>query len=71
MNPGLSFSSLNPIYTQEDLKDIQAMELNRFSSLVGITGQVLSSGNFFYSESPRNEQEFVKQYDNISPVLVW
>lgn len=65
---GLSFSSLNPIYSRKDLDEINTMELNNFSSLVGITGEVLRSGVPHYNLNPRSELSYVREYDNISPV---
>lgn len=44
------------------------MELNHFSSLTGITGDVLRTGTPLYSQNPRTETSFVKQYDCISPL---
>lgn len=65
---GLSFSSLNPIYSRRDLEEINNMELNHFSSLAGITGEVLRSGIPVHSQNPRSEISFVRQYDSISPL---
>lgn len=64
----MAFSGLNPIYSRKDLEDIEAVELNRFSSQVGLTGQVLTTGTLFYSDNPRGDPGFVRQYDAVCPV---
>jgi hypothetical protein len=63
-----SFSSLNPIYSIEDLKEVESMELNHFSAEQGLSSEILKKGGIYYSENPKNEISYVRQIDNITPV---
>lgn len=64
------FYALNPSYSLTDYKQISELELNKFSTSIGITSRVLKSGDTFFTKNPRSDPNFTSQIDNLTPLFV-
>lgn len=64
------FYALNPSYALNDYKQIKELELNKFSTSIGITSNVLKTGHTYFTKNPRNDPTFTSQIDNLTPLFV-
>lgn len=58
---------LNSSYSVKDLQNSNTMELNRYSSTIGLTSKVYKSKELYFSSSPHTDADYTPQIDNLSP----
>lgn len=61
---------MNPTYALSDYTEISELELNKFTTSIGITSTVLKTGDTYFTKNPRGDPAFTAQIDNLTPIFV-